>query len=131
MTAIAPPPAIPVADQEEELLNLPLDLLFESPKNPRKTFDPAKLRELADSMKEHGQLTPGLARPVRGGPNDGMYELAAGHRRFRAMPIAGRTTMRVVVRPMTDVQLLEKQLDDISPAPEKKPAARAPKKKGR
>jgi ParB/RepB/Spo0J family partition protein len=124
MTAIAAPPAVLTSTEDGQLMKLPLELLVESPWNPRKQFDPAKLQELADSMLSNGQLTPALARPIVGGPNDGKYELAAGHRRKRAAAIAGRSELLTIVRTMTDVQLLEVltienlQRDDVHPLEE-------------
>jgi ParB/RepB/Spo0J family partition protein len=99
---------------------LPIGEIVESPLNPRKHFDPHKLEDLAASIKQHGILTPMLARPLP----DGTVELAAGHRRFRAAQLAGLDTVPVIVRPMTDDQLLEVltienlQREDIHPMEE-------------
>ena len=82
---------------------MPIMLLQESPRNPRKRFDPAALRELSDSIARHGIVTPLLARPVV----DGMYELAAGHRRHRAALIAGLSEVPCIVREMDDITFLE------------------------
>lgn len=61
-----------------------IDELRESPFNCRKHYDPKRLEELTESIKEKGVLTPLLARP-----NDGAYEIAAGSRRYRAAKAAG------------------------------------------
>ena len=101
-----------------------------SPTNPRKTFDEAKLAELAESVRAHGLLQPVLARPVnpRGGfvpgkgwPCDG-YEVVAGERRLRASRLAGLETVLCSVRELTDAEVLEIQLvendqrDDVRPS---------------
>ena len=56
-----------------------IELITESPLNPRKHFDPAKMAELTQSIKERGVDTPVLVRPD--GPG---YQLVSGHRRRRA-----------------------------------------------
>lgn len=66
---------------------IPLTDLIESPLNPRKHFDQAKIEELRDSIRAHGILTPLLVRPNPHGKKKG-YEIAAGHRRFRAALLA-------------------------------------------
>ncbi|HYM51328.1 MAG TPA: ParB/RepB/Spo0J family partition protein [Candidatus Limnocylindrales bacterium] len=63
-----------------------------NPDQPRRTFDPTALRELADSIREHGILQPLLVRERPDG-----YELIAGERRLRAAEMAGLTEVPVVV----------------------------------
>ncbi|MFZ5440437.1 MAG: ParB/RepB/Spo0J family partition protein [Myxococcota bacterium] len=77
--------------------------LRESPTNPRHLF--GDLTELADSIKAQGVLQPLLARRV--GEH---LELVFGHRRFRAAKLAGLREVPVVVREMTDVEVLEAQI---------------------
>jgi ParB/RepB/Spo0J family partition protein len=86
---------------------MPLEDLVESEANPRKRFDPAGLRELEESIRAKGVLTPLLARPKNDHPLCRSFELAAGHRRFRAAKAAGLRAVPVVVRPMTDAEFLE------------------------
>lgn len=99
---------------------MPLELLVESPWNPRKRFDETKLNELAGSIKERGVREPLLARPL----GDGKYELASGHRRLRASRIAGADTAPVRVQAMDDNEFLEVlsisnlQREDIHPLEE-------------
>ena len=91
---------------ESDYRVVPLELVHENPKNPRKTFD--ALDDLAASITQMGQIVPGLARPH---PSiGGAYELVAGHRRFRACTKAGVTTFRVVVREMDDATALKVML---------------------
>jgi ParB/RepB/Spo0J family partition protein len=82
---------------------IPIAQICESIHNPRRHFTPAKLAELEASIREVGVLTPLLARMA----GDGMFELAAGHRRYRAAKSAGLTEVPVRVVALTDTQLLE------------------------
>lgn len=81
---------------------IPLGDLRESKANPRQHFDQTTLGELATSIKAHDVITPILCRPV-----NGHFEIAAGHRRFRAAKLAGIKTIPAVVRDMSDAELLE------------------------
>lgn len=85
-----------------EFQTLPLSALHESPHNPRKHFDAASLNDLADSIREVGIITPLLVRPNANG-----YEIAAGHRRFRAAKLAELEQVPCLVRPLTDQQFME------------------------
>jgi ParB/RepB/Spo0J family partition protein len=97
----------------------PLAQLHESPLNPRRTYDPAKLAELAASIKAQGIITPLLARPNAKGA-----EIAAGHRRLRAAKMAEVTTGPVIIREMTDAEFVEVlnienlQREDLTPLEE-------------
>jgi ParB/RepB/Spo0J family partition protein len=101
--------------------SIPLPDIIRSKSNPRKTFDAAKLTELAASVKEHGVLQPILVRP---NGKAGTYELVAGERRFRAAQEAGLTEIPALVRELTDTQVLEIQVienlqrDDLHPLEE-------------
>ncbi len=63
----------------EQFQIVPIDKLFESPLNPRHTFNEKKMAELVESIKAKGILTPLIVRP-----SDGRFEIGAGHRRYRA-----------------------------------------------
>jgi ParB family chromosome partitioning protein len=92
-----------------EVQEVSLDCIRESKANPRRVFDEAKLRELADNIKVHGVLQPVLVRPLPEGP-EGMYELVAGARRFRASKLAGKETIPATVREFSDGECREIQL---------------------
>lgn len=81
---------------------IPLAEIHESKHNPRKHFDGPALEQLADSIRKVGVLTPCLVRPNAKG-----FELAAGHRRYRASKAAGLELLPCLVRPMTDQEFLE------------------------
>ena len=89
--------------------DIPLAHLQESKTNPRRQFDEAKLRELADNIRIHGVLQPVLVRPLPDGTADA-YELVVGARRYRASKLAGKQTIPATIRELTDTQCLELQL---------------------
>ena len=63
-----------------EYRNLPLSILTESKTNPRRIFEDAALKELADRIRSQGVLSPLLVRPL----NDRRFEIVAGARRYPA-----------------------------------------------
>ncbi len=92
-----------------KVLEIPLDRIQESKGNPRRSFDEAKLRELAENIKVHGVLQPVLVRPLPEGL-EGAFELVAGARRFRASKLAGKRTIPATVRELNDAECREIQL---------------------
>lgn len=94
---------------------LPLTSIVSSPTNPRKTFNAAKLAELAESIKASGLHQPILVRPLPGDrvadtARGTTHEIVAGERRWRASQIAGMAAIPAMVRTLTDNQVLEIQL---------------------
>jgi ParB family chromosome partitioning protein len=89
-------------------------------KQPRRFFDPDKLGQLAESIKQHGVLEPILVRSLP----KGQYELVAGERRYRAAQLAGLQEVPVVVRELSDQEafqlaLIENlQREDLNPVEE-------------
>lgn len=67
---------------------------------PRKEFDEKALGELADSISQHGILQPLLVRPA----NNGMYQIVAGERRWRAARLAGLDSVPVLIRELDDME---------------------------
>src|SRR5688572_21631132 len=77
--------------------------LVPSPLNPRKHFDPAKLEELAATMGNGvGVIEPLVVRRL-----GRQHEIVAGERRWRAAAIAQLEELPVVVKQLTDAQVLE------------------------
>src|SRR2546421_395392 len=74
-----------------------------NPEQPRRSFDPVSLQELADSIRIHGILQPLLVREGFAG-----YELIAGERRLRAAEIAGLEEVPVIVHPGSGGRLEER-----------------------
>ncbi|MFA9379489.1 MAG: ParB/RepB/Spo0J family partition protein [Acetanaerobacterium sp.] len=87
---------------------------------PRKKFDDKALAELADSIRQHGLITPVLVRPMRSGG----YQLVAGERRWRAARMAGLNEIPVLIKELTDAQAMELALienlqrEDLNPIEE-------------
>ncbi len=81
---------------------VPLDLIEANPFQPRQHFDPDKLQELADSIREFGLLEPVIVRKRGEG-----YELAAGERRVRAARIAGLEKIPVLLRDFDDLEMMK------------------------
>lgn len=84
---------------------LELSLIRPNPYQPRKSFDEEKIKELAQSIKEHGVFTPILVRKSVQG-----YELLAGERRLRASKVAGKKTIPAIILEFTEEQMLELSL---------------------
>ena len=80
------------------LVTLALADLHPFSKHPYKVRDDDAMRDMAESVKQYGVLSPAIARPL---PNGG-YELISGHRRKRACELAGLDTMPVIVRELDD-----------------------------
>jgi ParB family chromosome partitioning protein len=91
-----------VAGEVRAARDIPIDRIGVNPFQPRLGFDENKLRELADSIREHGVVQPVLVRP-RGGD----YQLVAGERRLRAARQAGLAAIPAVVREMSDHEIME------------------------
>lgn len=108
-----------------EFANIPLHQIVPSLTNPRKSFNAAKLAELAEDIQRRGIDTPVTVRPLPGNrvadtDRAVQFELVCGERRLRASSIAGRDSIPALVRSLTDDQALEIQLcenlkrDDLS-----------------
>ena len=65
---------------------------------PRQVFEPNKIRELAESIEEHGLLQPIVVRPIE----EDMFEIIAGERRFRALQSLHKPQADVIIRHMND-----------------------------
>lgn len=72
--------------------------LYPFKNHPFKVLDDETMQETVESIKAHGVLVPGIARPRA----EGGYELIAGHRRRHGSELAGKTTMPVLVRELDD-----------------------------
>ena len=89
---------------------------------PRREFDEEALSELAESIAQHGVLQPILVRPV----GTEFYQIVAGERRWRASRMAGLREVPVVIRELTDNEVMEialienLQREDLSPVEEAK-----------
>ena len=69
---------------------------------PRKNFDEDSLLELAESLKQYGMLQPLLVQDKKG-----YYEIVAGERRWRAAKLAGLKEIPVIIKKLTDQEIVE------------------------
>jgi len=94
-----------------------LDQIRPNPYQPRQRFSDAGLASLAASLKTHGLLQPVLVRRCE----DGMFELIAGERRWRAAQIAGLAKIPAIVRTAQTREMMEwailenSQREDLNP----------------
>lgn len=77
-----------------------IENLFPDPKQPRQYFDENAITELATSIVEHGLLQPILVRPDK--TRDGMFEIIAGERRWRASQKAQLHEVPIIIRDLDD-----------------------------
>ncbi|SDR10112.1 ParB/RepB/Spo0J family partition protein [Pseudoxanthomonas sp. CF125] len=114
--ATAPPEAQP----GEHLRQIPIKQLQPGKYQPRMSMDPAKLSELAESIKAQGVIQPIVVREL----SPGKFEIVAGERRWRASQEAGLAAVPVVVRDLDDrtviaMALIENiQREDLNPLEE-------------
>ncbi|PZD96621.1 stage 0 sporulation protein J [Paenibacillus sambharensis] len=88
--------------EDDKVVEVSLSQLRPNPYQPRKTFDEDAIKELAESIKQHGIIQPIIVRSVVKG-----YEIIAGERRFRASQLCGNPTIPAVVRNFSDQQVME------------------------
>jgi ParB family transcriptional regulator, chromosome partitioning protein len=89
-----------------EYRNVPLSLLNVSKTNPRRTFDEVAMKELAESIRAQGILSPLLVRPL----TENGFEIVFGERRYRAAQLAEQEAVPVRIKQMSDAEALEAQL---------------------
>ena len=90
----------------EQVRKVRLASIVPSPLQPRKDFGEEALRELVDSVRQHGIIQPLIVRRLNGGT----HELIAGERRWRAAQEVGLTEVPVIVRTASDLEVLELSL---------------------
>ena len=95
-------------EQRERVMEIPLDKLQHFYDHPFQVRHDQALQDMADSIKEYGVLSPGLARPL---PDGSGYEVISGNRRLEACILAGMETMPVIVRDMSDDEAIIAMVD--------------------
>lgn len=85
-------------DQQEKVVQLPLDELYPFKDHPFKVKDDEKMLETVESVKQRGILTSIIVRAREGGG----YEIISGHRRKRACELAGLSTIPAIIKQLTD-----------------------------
>ncbi len=83
---------------------VPVARLIPNPDQPRRTFDPEALEELAASLRQKGVIQPLIVREI---PGSEQFEIVAGERRWRAAQIARLHDLPVIVRAFSDSEVLE------------------------
>lgn len=106
----------------ETVREVKLSQIHPNPYQPRRTFDPAALAELAASIEKSGVFQPIILRQADAAID--RYELIAGERRFRASKLAHQQTIPAIVRLVSDEQMMEVavlenlQREDLTPLEE-------------
>lgn len=90
---------------EENINEVKINQVEPNKNQPRKSFDQDKLLQMSESIKAHGIIQPIVVRKI----ND-KYEIIAGERRWRAARIAGLEKVPIVIKELTDKQLVEAAL---------------------
>mgnify|MGYP004588986533 FL=1 len=83
---------------EDSAMEIEINKIHAFKNHPFKVLDDEKMKELIESVKLSGVLTPVL---LRGDSND-EYEMISGHRRLHAAKMAGLTTIPAIVRELSD-----------------------------
>lgn len=108
------------ASSSKSLQNLPVDLISQSPYQPRQIMEPEALEALASSIRQQGVVQPIVVRKL--GNDD--YELIAGERRWRAAQQAGLQEIPAVIKSVDDqeaaaIAIIENlQREDLNPLEE-------------
>jgi ParB family chromosome partitioning protein len=109
-----------VSPNTPKIKDIEITHILPNPDQPRKTFDEASLRELADSIEQHGLLQPITVK--RKDDDQDRYILVAGERRFRAYQLLGRTKIYGIVLTsgnIDELAIIENlQREDLSPIEE-------------
>jgi ParB family chromosome partitioning protein len=92
----------PGSSSPEARNRIGIDEIDPNPLQPRRVFEPARLEELAQSIRTNGIIQPIIVRP-----SGTRYQLVAGERRWRAAKLAGLETLPVIIQNIPDDRLLE------------------------
>ncbi|ERJ12551.1 nucleoid occlusion protein [Haloplasma contractile] len=87
-------------NQKDKVVNLKLDQVIPNNSQPRTIFDQEKITELSESIKEHGIIQPIIVRF-----KDGLYEIVAGERRYRACKDLGFDMIPAIVKEYNDSEV--------------------------
>ncbi|WP_420342594.1 ParB/RepB/Spo0J family partition protein [Paenirhodobacter sp.] len=98
-------PEEPNAPPRRAETHVPIEFIEPNPDQPRRTFDADRLEELAASIREKGVIQPLIVR--RHPRKDNHYEIVAGERRWRAAQIAQQHELPVIIRDLSDTEVLE------------------------
>ena len=99
-----------IKPQRESIFNIEVDKIIPNPNQPRKNLSEDGLRELSESIKQHGVLQPLIVTKIEKPTERGQqveYELIAGERRWRAAQLAGLPHVPVIIKDSAAQQKLE------------------------
>ncbi|MGM9950795.1 MAG: nucleoid occlusion protein [Lysinibacillus sp.] len=89
-----------VSTAAEEVVKIPIDKIVPNRFQPRAVFDDEKIEELSRTIHTHGVIQPIVLRPSS--EAEGMYEIIAGERRYRAMKKLEWKEVPAIVRALND-----------------------------
>lgn len=113
------------ADIANGVLEIEIGLIDRNEEQPRKSFDEKALKELAQSIKQHGIIQPLILQK-----NGDRYQIVAGERRFRAARLAGLKKVPAIIKEyteqeMSEISIIENlQREDLNPIESAKAIAR-------
>ncbi|MBV1819586.1 ParB/RepB/Spo0J family partition protein, partial [Bacteroidales bacterium MSK.15.36] len=102
---------------------LPIESIKSNNNQPRKSFDEERIKELSQSIKEFGIIQPIIVKKIY---NENKYEIVAGERRWRAAKLAGLEEVPVIIKEISNREVLEISLieniqrEDLNPIEESK-----------
>ncbi|WP_439123581.1 ParB/RepB/Spo0J family partition protein [Marivita sp.] len=105
MADIEPEADVETQSSRRPVRTLPIDQLFPNPDQPRRSFDADALQDLTNSIRSKGVIQPLIVRQRDG--VESQYEIVAGERRWRAAQAANVHEVPVVVRELSDEDVLE------------------------
>lgn len=91
-----------VKTDKQEQTKIMISQIRPNPYQPRKIFDDEALKELSQSIKQHGVFTPILVKKSIQG-----YDLIAGERRLRASKLAGKDDIPAIIVDLNDQEMME------------------------
>ncbi|MHB1421504.1 MAG: ParB/RepB/Spo0J family partition protein, partial [Bacillota bacterium] len=104
---------------ENGLKELKINEIEPNTDQPRKNFNDEKLEKLSDSIRQHGIVQPIIVKK-----EDNIYRIVAGERRWRAARLAGLTMVPVIIRELSNREVMEialienLQREDLNPLEE-------------
>ena len=84
---------------------VPIEQITANPDQPRRHFEAGALQELAESLRQRGVLQPLIVR--KHPKDDGLFQIVAGERRWRAAQMAQLHELPVIIRDLSDTEVLE------------------------
>lgn len=103
----------------DKVISIPLKNIDDFPNHPYKVVDNDDMKDMSESIKEHGVTQPVIVRKK----DNGRYEMISGHRRKRASELAGKEDIIAIVKDLTDEEAIilmvdsnENQREEILPS---------------